>query len=241
MQIFGESFELERKAEGGHMADEYILKACMNGIKAGHQSPTTRGADVIDVELIEDHTTVGQCVDVGGGNMIGAVEADIVPALGGTRPQGSQSNLMRNRLIQIQTPYQIVSHNVPEQYVLDKHLIDRNRGLFSSVISLLMPLSEDHFISAGELRVKCRGTIAAEFWENDVENVFTDTSQKDRMVRVLEVQESQWPALCRKASASFEIPETTYGKISIDMTTDLVDKDGDLDFRITMSMVEMDH
>jgi hypothetical protein len=56
-----------------------------------------------------------------------------------------------------------------------------------------MPLSETHFTPNGELRVKCRGTIAAEFWENDVENVFTDRTKKDRMVRVLEVQESQWP------------------------------------------------
>ena len=30
-----------------------------------------------------------------------------------------------------------------------------------------------HFKPGGEIRVKCLGTIAAEFWEDDVENVYT--------------------------------------------------------------------
>lgn len=70
-----------------------------------------------------------------------------------------------------------------------QHLIDRKRGLYSSSIGLLMTLKEKHF-RHGELRVKCRGTIEAEFWKRDVENVFTD---KDRILKVLEVRESQWP------------------------------------------------
>ena len=43
----------------------------------------------------------------------------------------------------------------------------------------------------GELRIKCRGTIAAEFWKRDVENVYN--TDRDKFVKVLEVKESQWP------------------------------------------------
>ena len=53
-----------------------------------------------------------------------------------------------------------------------------------------MLLKEEHF-KHGEIRVNCKGTIAAEFWKKDVENIFTD---KDRFVKVLEVTESQWPS-----------------------------------------------
>ena len=53
-----------------------------------------------------------------------------------------------------------------------------------------MTLRDEHFKN-GELRVKCRGTIAAEFWKKDVENVYN--TQKDKFVKVLEVKESQWP------------------------------------------------
>ena len=53
-----------------------------------------------------------------------------------------------------------------------------------------MLLEDEHFKS-GEIRVKCKGTIAAEFWKKDVENIFTD---KDRFVKVLEITESQWPS-----------------------------------------------
>lgn len=53
-----------------------------------------------------------------------------------------------------------------------------------------MLLKEENF-KGGEIRVKCKGTIAAEFWKKDVENIFTD---KDRFVKVLEITESQWPS-----------------------------------------------
>ena len=97
-----------------------------------------------------------------------------------------------------------------------QHLLDRHRGLFASVTGLLLALEPHHFLPDGEIRVKCRGTIAAEFWEDDVENVFgkeanggSGTSggsvvggregfygggaNKDKLVKVLEVQESHWP------------------------------------------------
>ena len=69
-------------------------------------------------------------------------------------------------------------------------MINMKRGLFSSTIGLLMPLRDEHF-KDGELRVKCRGTIAAEFWKRDVENVYN--TERDKFVKVLEVKESQWP------------------------------------------------
>eukprot|EP00093_Oithona_nana_P005919 05919.XXX_136321_142922_1 [CDS] Oithona nana genome sequencing. len=72
-----------------------------------------------------------------------------------------------------------------------QHLINKKRGLYSSTIALLLTLEEEHFRD-GELRVKCRGTIAAEFWKRDVENVYN--TERDSFVKVLEVKESQWPA-----------------------------------------------
>jgi len=73
--------------------------------------------------------------------------------------------------------------------IIPQHLLDKKKGLFSSIIGLIMLLKEEHF-EHGEIRVNCKGTIAAEFWKKDVENIFTD---KDRFVKVLEVTESQWP------------------------------------------------
>ena len=56
-----------------------------------------------------------------------------------------------------------------------------------------MTLEEEHF-KDGEIRVNCKGTIRAEFWKKDVENVlFND--QKG-FLKVLEVKESQWPSKC---------------------------------------------
>lgn len=69
-------------------------------------------------------------------------------------------------------------------------MINKKRGLFSASTGLLMTLRDEHF-KDGELRVKCRGTIAAEFWKRDVENVYN--TDKDKFVKVLEVKESHWP------------------------------------------------
>ena len=55
-----------------------------------------------------------------------------------------------------------------------------------------MVLEEKHF-RGGEIRVKCKGTITAEFWEKDVVNIFTDKDLK-KEVKVLEITESQWPS-----------------------------------------------
>ena len=87
---------------------------------------------------------------------------------------------------------------------MGQQLIDKHRGLYSSIIGLLMPLEDRHFSPYGELRVKCRGTIAAEFWENDTENIFSDNNdrfssssssqaQKDKLIKVLDMKSSQWP------------------------------------------------
>ena len=77
--------------------------------------------------------------------------------------------------------------------VVDQHLIDKKRGLFSSTIGLIMLLEERHF-KDGELRVNCKGTIAAEFWKKDVENILYIENNKDRFLKVLEITESQWPS-----------------------------------------------
>ena len=69
-------------------------------------------------------------------------------------------------------------------------MINKKRGLFSATIGLLMTLRDEHFRD-GELRIKCRGTIEAEFWKRDVENVYS--TDRDKVTRVLEIKESQWP------------------------------------------------
>ena len=56
-----------------------------------------------------------------------------------------------------------------------------------------MLLEERHF-KDGEIRVKCKGTIAAEFWKKDVENILYIENNKDRFLKVLEITESQWPS-----------------------------------------------
>ncbi len=40
-----------------------------------------------------------------------------------------------------------------------------------------------------QIRVKCLGTIEAEFWESDSDTIL----QGEKLVRVLKVLESQWP------------------------------------------------
>ena len=91
-------------------------------------------------------------------------------------------------------------------------MIDMKRGLFSSTIGLLMTLREEHFKN-GELRVKCRGTIAAEFWKRDVENVYIADERK--IVKVLKVTESHWPGTSISSFLSWLASFKTYNN-SID-------------------------
>lgn len=49
---------------------------------ARHQSPSARSADGVDIVIVKDDPGVGQRVNVGGGDLVGAVEPYIVPALG---------------------------------------------------------------------------------------------------------------------------------------------------------------
>ena len=53
----------------------------MYGVTAGHEGTPTGGADGVDIVVLQDYPTVGQRVDVGSRDLVGAVEADIVPAL----------------------------------------------------------------------------------------------------------------------------------------------------------------
>ena len=53
----------------------------MYGVTAGHEGTPTGGADGVDIVVLQDYPTVGQRVDVGSRDLVGAVEAHIVPAL----------------------------------------------------------------------------------------------------------------------------------------------------------------
>ena len=104
---------------------------------------------------------------------------------------------------------QIVARSNREGETPEKqHLINKKRGLYSSTIALLMTLKEEHFRD-GELRVKCRGTIAAEFWKRDVENVYN--TERDSFVKVLEVKESQWPGMFKVQDFPLRICEIRHG------------------------------
>ena len=52
---------------------------------------------------------------------------------------------------------------VGPESVVNQHLIQRKRGLFSSTIGLLLVLKEKHF-DQGQLRVLCRYFVK-EFWQ----------------------------------------------------------------------------
>ena len=67
----------------------------------------------------------------------------------------------------------------------------KENKVVSSIIGLILILEEKHF-KDGEIRVNCKGTIRAEFWKKDVENILFN--EQDRFLKVLEVAESQWPS-----------------------------------------------
>ena len=53
----------------------------MYGVLPRHERAPARAADGVDVVVVEDEARVGQRVDVGGGDLVRAVETHIVPAL----------------------------------------------------------------------------------------------------------------------------------------------------------------
>ena len=57
----------------------------MYRVSAGHEGAPARGADGVDVVVVEDHPGVGQRVNVRCRDLIGAVKTDIVPALNSPR------------------------------------------------------------------------------------------------------------------------------------------------------------
>ena len=53
----------------------------MYGMHARHESPSAWSADGVDIVIVEDDSGVGQRVNVGGGDLVGSVETDIIPTL----------------------------------------------------------------------------------------------------------------------------------------------------------------
>ena len=53
----------------------------MYGMHAGHESPSARSADGVDIVIVEDDPGVGQRVNVGGGDLVRSMETDIIPTL----------------------------------------------------------------------------------------------------------------------------------------------------------------
>ena len=53
----------------------------MNRIQSSHQSTSAWAADRINIVIVEDYTIIGQSIDIWGHNLIGAMKANIIPAL----------------------------------------------------------------------------------------------------------------------------------------------------------------
>lgn len=63
------------------MANKAVLKANMNWLKASHKGSSTWRAHMVDIKLVENHSTVCQSVNIRSGDLIGTMEPDIVPSL----------------------------------------------------------------------------------------------------------------------------------------------------------------
>ena len=61
--------------------DSLLGLTCMYGVTTRHQCTPTGGTDGVHIVILQDDPTVGQRVDVGCRDLVGAVEADIVPSL----------------------------------------------------------------------------------------------------------------------------------------------------------------
>ena len=75
-------------------------------------------------------------------------------------------------------------------------LKQKDKGCFSDhTTSLTWRLEESHFKNGGgSINVKCKGTIAAEFWQRDADvNIYTADSPDNSFVQVLGVHEANWP------------------------------------------------
>ena len=53
----------------------------MYGMSARHEGAPGGSTDGVNIVVLEDHSAVGQAVNVGGGDLVGPVEAHVVPAL----------------------------------------------------------------------------------------------------------------------------------------------------------------
>ena len=58
-----------------------VVRTRVDGVHSRHEGASAWGADGVDVVVVQDDSRVGQGVNVGGGDLVGAMEADIIPAL----------------------------------------------------------------------------------------------------------------------------------------------------------------
>ena len=74
--------------------------------------------------------------------------------------------------------------------------IDAGKGLVSTKTDLYMRLNDGHFQDGRAIKVKCKGTIAAEFWRRDADvNIYNGNSEDNSFVKVLGVHEANWPGI----------------------------------------------
>ena len=83
----------------------------MNWIHSSHQSTSARAADRINIVIVEDYTIIGQSIDIWGHNLIGAMKANIIPAL------------LPNRQIRVSWVLEIL--RIITKLVLIKHQVNK--------------------------------------------------------------------------------------------------------------------
>ena len=57
----------------------------MDGVSGSKQGRPTGRADGLHIIVVKHDAVIGQGVDVGGGNLVGAMEADVIPTLEGSK------------------------------------------------------------------------------------------------------------------------------------------------------------
>ncbi len=53
----------------------------MNRMHSSHESAPAGRADGVDVIVVQNESTVCEGIDVGSGDLVGAVKADVIPSL----------------------------------------------------------------------------------------------------------------------------------------------------------------
>ena len=108
----------------------------MYGMSARHEGAPGWGTDGVDIVVLENDSAVGQAVNVGGGDLVGPVEAHVVPALDDLKV------FLRRKSLR---SHEVVSHYEDDvrrfaEDNLDVHQIEEKRN-----VKNVYPTNQSHF------------------------------------------------------------------------------------------------